>query len=156
NNAEIGLGTLPEDAWFNAPTVLAIWVVLALVCGLYLLGMFRTDHDHEAVAVGPVRMLLGAAFISLGLLLTPALFGRPLRGQVWDRLVVGLLPPDVGSLKAPATAAPGGPSARAEQHATSSDPKEAVRQETRVHGVVWGLSYESALERARAENKPIM
>ncbi len=53
NTAEIGFGAVPSDAWFNAPMVLAIWVVLAVVCGAYLLGLFRTDHDHDEVKVGP-------------------------------------------------------------------------------------------------------
>ena len=39
-----GLGVIwivavPDDAWFNAPVVLSIWVVLAAICGLYLLGL---------------------------------------------------------------------------------------------------------------------
>ena len=49
NTAELGFGTVPEDAWFNAPMVLSIWVVLAAISGLYLLGIFRTDHDHAEV-----------------------------------------------------------------------------------------------------------
>jgi thiol:disulfide interchange protein len=152
NNAELGLGTIPEDCWFNAPTVLTIWVVLALICGIYLLGLFRTDHDLDAVKVGPMRMLLGSFFLFFCLYLTPALFGRPLPGQLWG-MVVGLLPPDIGSLKQEAVVATG--DAR-EAVATDSDPAKAVRQQKSVHGVQWGLSYEEALERAKAENRPIL
>ena len=63
NTAEIGFGDVPEDAWFDAQVVLSIWVVLAAVCGVYLLGLFRTDHDHEEVKVGPGRILTGSLFL---------------------------------------------------------------------------------------------
>ena len=98
---------VPSDAWFNAYTVLTIWVVLALVCGIYLLGLFRTDHDHEEVKVGPGRMILGWLFLCLALFLAPALFGRPPQSKIWY-LVVGLLPADAGDLKAPIGGGGGG------------------------------------------------
>ncbi len=68
---------VPSEAWFNAYTVLTIWVVMALICGIYLLGLFRTDHDYEEVKVGPGRIVGGWLFLSLALFLAPALFGRP-------------------------------------------------------------------------------
>ena len=88
NTAEIGFGAIPEDAWFDAQLVLSAWVGLAAVCGLYLLGLFRTDHDHEEVKIGPGRLLVGSLFLALALFLAPALFGRPPQSQVWY-LVVG-------------------------------------------------------------------
>jgi thiol:disulfide interchange protein DsbD len=157
NTAELAFVT-PENAWFDAQFVLTAWVVLAAVCGFYLLGFFRTDHDHEEVRVGPGRMVLGASFLGLALFLAPALFGRPPQSQIWDRLVVGLLPPDVAELTAPAAmvAGSGGDASPAEEHATDSNPDTAQRQEKRFHGVSWGFSFEQAKERAKAEGKPIL
>ena len=40
--------------------------------------------------------------------------------------------------------------------ATSADPKIATRQEKVIHGVVWGMSYEQALEQAHDTNRPIL
>ncbi len=40
NTAEIGFGTI-QGRLVRCPVVLTIWVVLAAVCGLYLLGLFR-------------------------------------------------------------------------------------------------------------------
>jgi thioredoxin-related protein len=40
--------------------------------------------------------------------------------------------------------------------ATSTDPARAEREEKKAHGVLWGLSYDQALERAAAEKKPIL
>jgi thiol:disulfide interchange protein DsbD len=179
NTAEIGFGTTPDNCWLDSEVLLAIWVVLSLVCGIYLLGLFKTDHDQDEVKVGPMRLLGGTLFIALALYLAPALFGYPPQSQIYKRLVVGILPADSGNLnaidrtaeevaarlatnsggvmlagdsKGPAQAAP----ARAAK-ATSSDPKVATREEKKVHGgIVWGLDYDAAVERAKAENRPIL
>ncbi len=155
NTAEIGLGAVPENAWFDAQVVLSIWVVLAAVCGFYLLGFFRTDHDYDEPKVGPGRILSGSMFLVLALYLAPALFGNPPHSMIWNRLVVGLLPPDSGELSRGVALARAG-SAEEEVKSTSTDPNVAERQQRSFHGVAWGFSLEAAQERARAENKPIL
>jgi thiol:disulfide interchange protein DsbD len=155
NTAELAF-VVPEDAWFDAQFVLTAWVVLAAVCGFYLLGFFRTDHDHEEVKIGPGRMVLGASFLGLALFLAPALFGRAPQSKVWDRLVVGLLPPDASVKFRPQTLVAGTGAAPVEEHATDPDPDKAQRQEKSFHGVTWGFSFEEAKERAKASGKPIL
>jgi thiol:disulfide interchange protein len=152
NTAECAF-VVPGDAYFNAYAVLAVWVVLALVCGIYLLGLFRTDHDHEAIKVGPGRMILGCLFLFGALFLTPALFGRPPHSRLYY-FVVGLLPADADDLKAPT----GGGSASGEGKtlAVSTDPKQAEREQKTYHGVIWGMSLEAAVETAKKEGKPIL
>ena len=105
NTAELAWVT-PENAWFDAQVVLTSWVVLSVVCGIYLLGLFRTDHDHDEVKVGPGRLVFGALFLGLALFLAPALFGRPPQSLVWDRLIVGILPPDSSEFSTPTSRSP--------------------------------------------------
>ncbi|WP_074312889.1 protein-disulfide reductase DsbD family protein [Singulisphaera sp. GP187] len=152
NSAEIGFGVVPEDAWFDAPLVLSAWVGIAAVCGLYLLGLFRTDHDHEEVKIGPGRLLIGSLFLALALFLAPALFGNPPKSPLWDQ-IVGILPPDVGDLDRPGG---GAVVEEGRKKAVSTDPATAEREEKNVHGVVWGMSYDEALEVAKASNKPVL
>ncbi|MGZ3432293.1 MAG: cytochrome c biogenesis protein CcdA [Isosphaeraceae bacterium] len=163
NTAELGYVT-PENAWFDAQVVLTAWVVLAAVCGFYLLGFFRTDHDYDVVKVGPGRVVFGALFLGLALYMAPALFGRPPQGLIWDRLIVGILPPDSSEFSAPVQVAGGasggggggeatGPVA---VKATSNDPVRAEREEKKVHGVLWGMSLDQAKELAAAQKKPIL
>jgi thiol:disulfide interchange protein len=152
NTAEV-VFVVPSEAWFNAYTVLAIWVVMALICGIYLLGLFRTDHDYEEVKVGPGRIIGGWVFLSLALFLAPALFGRPPQNKIWF-LFAGLLPADAVDLQAPAGVGGGGESLA--KGAISSDPKAAEREQTSVHGVVWGMSLEGAFEKAKTDKKPIL
>jgi thiol:disulfide interchange protein DsbD len=159
NTAELAWVT-PENAWFDAQVVLTAWVILSAVCGIYLLGIFRTDHDHDEVKVGPGRLVTGALFLGLALYMLPALFGRPPASLVWDRLIVGILPPDSSELTAAVQVAGGGDgSVQApvqEVRATSPDPAEAERQEKKAHGVLWGMSFDQAREIAAAEKKPIL
>ena len=127
NTAEIGFAGTSE-VWIDARFVLTAWVVTALACGVYLLGLFRTDHDHEAVQVGPIRMVSGVGFLGIALFLAPALFGTPPKGKFFGS-IVGLLPNDIGDLadtrrdtvydvvkafesSAPSSSTPGGRAAR--------------------------------------------
>jgi len=161
NTAELGYVT-PENAWFDAQVVLTAWIALAAVCGFYLLGFFRTEHDYDNVKVGPGRMVFGTLFLGLALYMAPALFGRPPQSLVWDRLIVGILPPDSSEFSAAiqvagtASGGGGGATGPIEVKATSNDPARAEREEKKVHGVVWGMSLEQARELAAAQKKPIL
>jgi thiol:disulfide interchange protein DsbD len=155
NTAELAYH-VPEDAWFDAYVVLTCWVALSLVCGIYLLGLFRTDHDHDEVKVGPGRLIFGSLFLALALFLAPALVGRVPQNVVWNRLFVGILPPDSNRLSAGVQLAGGGDPGLKEVKATSTDPAQAEREEKKVHGVVWGMSFDQAREAAAVLKKPIL
>ncbi|MHC5537570.1 protein-disulfide reductase DsbD family protein, partial [Singulisphaera rosea] len=158
NTAEIGFGAVPEDAWFDAPLVLSIWVALAAVCGVYLLGLFRTDHDHDEVKIGPGRLLIGSLFIGLALFFLPALFGHPPKSPLWN-MVVGIFPADVGDFetKTQAVAIQGAAAPEGgEQVATSTEPEKAEREQKNLHGVLWGMSFDAARERSKAEGRPVL
>jgi thiol:disulfide interchange protein len=159
NTAELAY-VVPENAWFDAEVILTCWIALAIVCGLYLLGVFRTDHDHGDVKVGTGRIIFGSLFLAMAIYMAPALFGRPPQSLVWDRLIFGILPPDAGEFSAPRQLAGGGGDGGASGSqgvkATSTDPAQAVREEKKFHGVLWGMSLDQAREVAVAEKKPIL
>jgi thiol:disulfide interchange protein DsbD len=91
---------------------LGMYVALGLVCGLYLLNVFRMEHDDRIEHLSTPRMLLGLAFLTLSFYLLPGLFkhdgGEPQRpnGKVFEWLEAFLLPDPLPV--APATAAGGG------------------------------------------------
>ncbi len=160
NTAELAY-VIPEDAWFDAHLILTCWIALSLVCGLYLLGVFRTEHDHGEVKVGSIRIVSAVLFLGLAIYMMPALFGRPPKSLVWDRLIMGLLPPDAIEFRAvEQLAGNSGDSSGSvplrNVKATSTDPAQAEREEKKVHGVLWGMSLEQAQELAKAEKKPIL
>ena len=158
NNVELAFVPDPADAWFNAHVLIAIWSVTAAVCGLYLLGMFRSKYDYEQPIIGPGRLVFGTAFLTIALYLAPALFGAPPRSRAYEFFALGLLPPDYVNLERGGGfggAATGDGEALAKK-ATSTDPDLAERVETIFHGVVWGLSYQAALDRARSDSKLVL
>jgi thiol:disulfide interchange protein DsbD len=65
---------LPKPVFFTYDLVLGMYVVLAVLCGLYLLGVFRLPHDEPAESIGVPRFVFALLFLSLGLYLAPALF----------------------------------------------------------------------------------
>jgi thiol:disulfide interchange protein DsbD len=65
---------LPQPALFTYDLVLGLYVALAVLCGLYLIGVFRLPHDEPAESIGVPRFVLALLFIGLALYLAPALF----------------------------------------------------------------------------------
>jgi cytochrome c biogenesis protein CcdA len=75
------------ELFIHAPTlftydmVLGIWVALCLLCGLYLLNVFRLPHDTPIEHLGVGRMLFAASFLALGFYLAPALLKINAEGE---------------------------------------------------------------------------
>src|SRR5262249_33545394 len=61
-------------SFFTYDFVLACYVAICLLTGLYLLGLYRLPHDTPEEHVGVPRMLFGFLFLALGIHLLPALF----------------------------------------------------------------------------------
>jgi len=68
----LGLG------WLTRSIFLSIWIVLAFMLGLYLLGYLRFKMDSPLPYLGFWRMLLAVAVFAFGIYLIPGLFGAPL------------------------------------------------------------------------------
>jgi thiol:disulfide interchange protein DsbD len=88
-----------DVALFSYDLVLGVWIALAFLCALYLIGVFRLPHDTPEENIGVPRLLFSAAFVGIGLYLTPALFkagndGAPQRpgGAVYAWVDAFLLP----------------------------------------------------------------
>ena len=84
------------DAYFGWGIItrlgfIAVWVVLALLLGLYFLGVFRTSHDSPSEGIGWGRHIAAIVCITFAFYLIPGLFGAPLQS------ISGLIPPMDGS-----------------------------------------------------------
>ena len=78
--------------FFSHNAVLAIWAVLMLLVGFYLLGKIQLPHDSPLVSVSVPRLMISAAFLTFGLYLTSGLFGQRIHG-----IIYAYLPPVVES-----------------------------------------------------------
>src|SRR5262249_9670782 len=65
---------LDKPVLFTYDLVLGLYVALALLCGLYLLGVYRLPHDSPQEHVSVPRLLFSMAFLGLGFYLMPGLF----------------------------------------------------------------------------------
>jgi thiol:disulfide interchange protein len=70
-----------ETQFFTYDFVLGLYVALSLLCGFYLLGLFRLPHDTPVEHLGVPRMLLATFFIGLALYLTPAVWKVDAKGK---------------------------------------------------------------------------
>jgi thiol:disulfide interchange protein DsbD len=127
--------------------VLGMYVALAILCGLYLLNLYRLPHDHEVVEqLGVTRLLFSVLFLSLAFYLMPALFkqtsGEPQRptGSVFAWLDAFLLPepPEIENTGLPAT-----------EKQAASGPSQAPAH------LAWIGNLEKGLQTARDQRKYI-
>ncbi len=73
--AELRWSVPPE--FFTYDIVLAAWVVILAMMGVYLIGLFRTSHDHaEHIHIGPLRLMFALFALTLAVYLLPALFSN--------------------------------------------------------------------------------
>lgn len=79
-DAYFGWGILTRSIFIS------IWIVLAILLGLYLLGKLKTSHDSDVDHVGVTRLLFAIVSFSFAVYLVPGLFGAPLSS------LSGLLP----------------------------------------------------------------
>ncbi len=75
------LGILSRDVY------LAIWIVIFVLMGLYLMGKIKFENDSDVPHIGVFRLVLIIASFSFALYLVPGLFGAPLTR------ISALLPP---------------------------------------------------------------
>ncbi len=71
----------------NRDVYLALWIVLAFMVGLYLLGKLKFSHDSNMEHIPVGRLLLAVVFFGFSVWLLPGIFGAPLKE------LSGYLPP---------------------------------------------------------------
>jgi thiol:disulfide interchange protein DsbD len=59
---------------------IAIWIVLFILLGVYLLGKLRFSHDSAQESVSVPRFFLAVASFSMAVYLLPGMWGAPLKG----------------------------------------------------------------------------
>lgn len=76
---------------FTREVVLASWITVALLIGLYILGKIRLAHDSPVESLSAGRLLASIVFLSLGFYFLTGLFGARL-GEIES-----FLPPATGN-----------------------------------------------------------
>ncbi len=123
---------------------IAIWIVIGLLMGLYLLKMYRlpgdTGKDAEDPRVSVPRLALAIALLTFVVYLIPGMWGAPLKA------LAGYLPPMYTHDFAPQANAGGG---------TVCEPPKYADFLHLPHGLNGYFDYEQAVRCAREQNKPV-
>lgn len=105
--------------------VIAVWIVLFFLTGVYLLGKLRLSEEPPLETVGTLRLLVAIVFFGLSLYLFPGLLGAPLNS------LDAYLPPrqatDVGLSSLFTRQAGTGVAGGLEWHGNDAAPYETVR-----------------------------
>lgn len=123
---------------------LCIWIVVAILLGMYLLGKIKFSHDSDVPHVSVTRLGLAMASFTFAVYMIPGLFGAPLKA------LSGLLPPmatqDFVLGASTGGAVHDGPSRANVKHADFLH---------LPHGINGYFDYKQALEESKKQNKPI-
>jgi len=156
SNADLAMGWRLLDR----EIFIAIWIVLSVLLGIYLLGKLKLSHDdanakniygQEYVSI--FKLFLAITFFSFAVYLLPGMWGAPLNG------VSAFLPP-IGTFDA---FGGGGVSAGSSAIKAESEPVNYVADMkiyeppvVRNLGLVTYFDYDEALAAAKKLKKPIM
>ncbi len=146
------------DAYFGWGIItralfISIWIALAILLGVYLLGKLKTSHDSDTPYVGTFRLLLAIASFSFAIYLLPGLFGAPLSS------LSGLIPAQDGSTLVIGSS-PSATSQIENEGEVSRGLCGPAKYATDKNKAAYGLNsyYEvaEAIECAKEQNKPIL
>jgi thiol:disulfide interchange protein DsbD len=122
---------------------LAIWIVLAILLGIYLLGKIKFSHDSDLSYVSVPRLFLATASFVFAVYLIPGLWGAPLKA------VSSLVPP-----LSTQDFVIGEGSSVASDHSSGKKKKYADFLHI-PHGIDGYFDYEEALAYAKEVKKPL-
>ncbi|MBL4885956.1 MAG: thioredoxin family protein, partial [Planctomycetaceae bacterium] len=85
--------SVADIGWFSAPyffdyaVVMTSWMVLCIVAGLYLLGIFRLQHDTQTDSIGVLQLSFAMTFLGFSAYLATGIYGtNPPTGVVWQQI----------------------------------------------------------------------
>ncbi|MEN8119553.1 MAG: thioredoxin family protein [Bacteroidota bacterium] len=150
---EIGLGlkflSIADQTYhwgiLDREVYLAIWIVLAILMGMYLLGKLKFSHDSDLPYISVPRLGLALVTFSFAVYLIPGMWGAPLKA------LSGYLPPMSShdfNLSEIVRDNAGGTDKQTEK------PKYGEFLHL-PHGIKGYFDYEQAIRVAKKENKPV-
>ena len=69
------------EGWglLSRETFIVLWIIIFLLLGLYLLGVYRFPYDDEDTHISVPRFMLAFASLAFALYMIPGLFGAPVK-----------------------------------------------------------------------------
>lgn len=142
---------------------IAIWIVLAVMLGLYLLGKLKLSHDdalpkniYGQEYVSLFKLGLAITSFSFALYLLPGMWGAPLNGMSQFVPPMGTQDFVIGTHSAPPGPAHGGSSGGPQPVKYVEEMRIYEPPVVRNMGLVTYFEYEEALAAAKILDKPVM
>jgi len=136
--------------WFDREIFLSLWIALALLMGLYLIGKIKFSHDDELPHLSVPCTFIAIVVFAFTFYMIPGLWGAPLKA------LSGFLPPpatqdfDLSRITAGTGAAP-------VQNVSIKEKKyEKVFERGKHAGLNEWYDYEQALQVSKELKKPIL
>lgn len=124
----------PAQVFFDHTLVLLIWLILAAVTGLYLLGQFRLPHDTPVEKISVFRLVTAMSFLGLAGLLSLIVIAPHVGGGGAIRnLIVAFAPPNLN------------------QEETDNVPGPEITH----HGLTFGLNLNQMIPYAEEKQLPL-
>ncbi len=131
-----GWGILPRELF------IAIWLVIFLLMGFYLLGKIKMYHDSDVKHLTVGRLFLATASFVAAALMLPGLWGAPMKA------ISGFMPPITTQTFNLNKAVSVGPAADMSLY-------EGYHTKEGSYGLIKFLDYEEGMEFAGKQNKPV-
>ncbi len=142
SNADLVL----QAHWLEREVFIAIWIVIFLLLGVYLLGKIRLPHDYQAVEqLSVARLLLAIASFTFVFYLLPGLFGAPVK-------LVGAFVPPLEYSESPNGLGGSGSLAVNQSHTDLPEGAHIVQP----YNIMAFNDYDQGVEYAQKVNKPIL
>ncbi|HVS93321.1 MAG TPA: cytochrome c biogenesis protein CcdA [Mucilaginibacter sp.] len=132
--------------WFDREIFLSLWIAIALLMGLYLIGKIKFAHDSDVKYISVPRAFFSIIVFAFVIYMVPGLWGAPLKS------ISAFLPPlstqdfDLSS------------GIGQQSHTDLTDRKYAdvFRRLPKVKGIDDWYDYDQAIAVSKREHKPIM
>jgi len=123
---------------------IALWIVIFLLLGLYLLGKFKLSHDSETKSLSVGRLMISILVFSFVVYLIPGMWGAPLK------IISGFPPPTFYTEGWTLSASNNAMGSGSQGHISGTDPDHCPHNLNCFH------DYQLALDYARKVKKPLM
>ncbi|MFT4152831.1 protein-disulfide reductase DsbD family protein [Parafilimonas sp.] len=128
---------------------IAIWMVLSVLLGLYLLGKLKFYHDSEVKHINITRLFFAIAAFTFALYLLPGMWGAPLK------FLSGWIPPEY-TLDFNLSKAHGSANGDDAAKSAALPPKKFADKISAPHGLTAYFDLNEGIAAAKALHKPIM
>ena len=136
--------------WFDREIFLSLWIAIALMIGLYLIGKIKFSHDSDVSYLSIPRTFLAIITFAFVIYMIPGLWGAPLKS------ISAFLPPiatqDFNLSAAPAAV----PLADPKQSSIKIKKYDGSYDRIKTRGLDTWYDYDQALQVSKELHKPIL